>query len=125
MQPHNQHRKGATLSGKTERRALTGFWGLDSLLSDDVPLEAHLTALVDLLAPRGDAIREVAASGHATELYCTYMAEMSHATIDLPAHVLARIGELGVRLLIAAYFVDDGETSERARPDRVRERINR
>lgn len=108
--PNNQHIKGATLAGKAERKALTGFWGLDSLLADDVPLEAHLTALVDRLTPYRNVIRELAAHGFATELYCTYIADQSHATVDLSADLLAGIGYIGVRLLIAAYFVDDGVT---------------
>ena len=76
---------------------------------DEFPdLESGLHALLDMIAPRLERIRELALrSGTDVTFQCAGFATTPEFSTQLSAECMARLAETGAELLLSVYAVDD------------------
>lgn len=90
---------------KGEGGKSTGYWGIDSEVQEDEPLESHLEFLLGKLEPQGKGLAALRLLGYRPELFCGLFASEGSLSVLIPARMLERIGHLGI--LMQLHFYDD------------------
>jgi len=96
------HLKGELISPKHKAVRRESSWHLQSPLSDDSNMVDHLKWLLDSLAPRLDAIRELSEK-YRIDLFCGFSSENGQGGFTLDSVTLARLAALGVPLTLDLY----------------------
>lgn len=101
LAPTSGFRRGDTgqRSG-SDRPAVTGVWLLGTDEGGTAPaLDAHLRALLAVIEPVSDHVRDIAARVERAEVFCLWMTDYdAGAGPVVPPRTLARVGRLGLAL---------------------------
>ncbi len=112
MSPTRAHRRGEKMPRRTDREYPSGVWSLESGLSSTESLEAQLTALLDRLEPRAEAIARLVASGVDGAFFCSYFIERATGRVALSGPILMRMSAFGLDFVVDVYCEEpsDGES---------------
>ena len=110
LSPTMAHARGESVPKHPERKYTTGYWGLDSALAPACTLDEHLRHLLERLASRREAIKEIEHSGCSMSFYGAYfMKTPTDHAIQLDPQTLGDIAALGARLELRIYCDRDTE----------------
>lgn len=109
IQPSKAHIKGSTMTKHPSLVYSTGYWGIDSTVPSDRPLEEHLSYLLDLLEPRALLIKEFKEAGFTMGLYCGFFTSDVGlgSIIELEPDILRRITNIDISLELHIYCCDE------------------
>jgi hypothetical protein len=103
IQATNSGLKGERQSKYPRARGLrTSIWILDSSRDDHLPLQDHLSSLLDVLEPKLPAVKKIAKQ-YDTKFSCGYSSESGQGGSIFDAALLARLANFGVPLVLDLY----------------------
>ncbi len=79
------------------------MWSLDSGLPWESPLHEHLTRLCELLAPKHEALRELADEDHGLDWFCFVEVASGQGGVTFEPDLLRRLAELPAALALDIY----------------------
>ncbi len=105
IQPSKTRVKGDVVEKHPDRTHPTGFWGLDSSISPNCPLEEHLRHLLDILDPQASAIKEFSKVGLCPSFFCGFFTAKAEfgTLVKLEADTLKRVADIGAALELHIY----------------------
>jgi hypothetical protein len=99
IDPSSSYAKGSPVPQHPNRLYPYGYWGIDSRVALDKPLEEHLWRLVRQLQGKRAAIASVLKQGFDVGFYCgIYSSDDWDGAIKLSPEILSEIATLGVPL---------------------------
>lgn len=109
VEPTEAHYKGDIVDKHPHRKHSTGFWGLTSPLSSELPLEEHLRYLVDILELRESDINRLRDTGLSPNFFCGFFTAKTNlgSFLKIESNTLAKIAQLGTALEIHIYYDED------------------
>jgi hypothetical protein len=108
LQPSAAHAKGEVVEKHPDRIYPSGFWGLESSVPTNRPLEDHLIHLLDVLEPRASAIKELEQTGLVPDFFCgVFIGADLEALLRLGTETLGRMVEIGASLELHLYCCEE------------------
>jgi hypothetical protein len=109
LQPTRSFERGERHPRVELKRQHSG-WALQSPLPDDGDdLERHLRYLVDLLAPKREELRALAADGYTLKWWCFVSEEDGQGGVSIGRELLRDLASLDVDILFDIYASSESE----------------
>jgi len=105
--PSEAHAKGDVVQKHPNRFYPTGYWGLNSLIPPEKPLEIHLAYLLNALKLQIIGIRECEKEGFCPQFFCGFFTSSENSTdafIKIEFDTLKRVVNIGASLEIHLYY---------------------
>jgi hypothetical protein len=104
LEPSSARDKGTRVADRSDAYVLpAAVWSLDSGLTSDDSLDLHISALLDILEVRADAVRALCDRGCTVEFFAGFGSENGQGGFVLDAQLLGQTAALGIDLTLDLY----------------------
>ena len=107
--PTKAHEAGDAKSDRDSRTWANAMWLLESSLSWNESLSAHLEQLCQAVDPHREALLRLAHEGYQIDCFCFVEVKKGQGGVALASNVLTVLGRLGVPLDLDIYASADDE----------------